>query len=98
MTLMFATNHVATMVDACSEFYSAVVQSARGEGKTSHDGDPRAALHLANAYTQEVGRKAYIKKEYRDSPNKIDIAVAFVMARYRAMRARPRKKHKILQW
>lgn len=98
MTLMFSTNHVQTMIEACSEFYAAVVQTAAGNGKTSHDGDPRLADHLANAFTREVGRKAYIVKEYRDSANKIDAAVAAVMARHRSLRARPAKKKRVVSW
>lgn len=63
------------MVRASAGFYSAVVQ-----GTLTHDGDPDLARHLSNAITRETPDGAYVTKEGRHSPLKIDLAVAAVLA------------------
>ncbi len=68
------------MVPACAGFYSATVQ-----GKLTHDGNPDLARHLSNAVVKETPDGAYITKDGRWSPRKIDLAVAAVMAYDRAM-------------
>lgn len=84
VTIKYATNQPTVMVPACGKFYSAVVQP----GKLEHSGDPRAARHLSNAVVKEIGGgQAYITKERRDSPRKIDIAVGLVIAYDRATAA-----------
>lgn len=84
VTIKYATNQPTVMVPACGKFYSAVVTP----GKLEHDGDARAARHLANAVTKDVGGgQSYITKERRDSPRKIDIAVGMVIAYDRATAA-----------
>lgn len=75
VTLMFPTNHRALMDAACSKFYSAVV-----EGRVTHDGDRRLARHLANAIVKISRDGKYITKDHPDSPRKIDLAVAAVVA------------------
>lgn len=60
-------------------FYSAVV-----EGAVTHDGDPRLAKHIANTVTKETAEGLLIVKEWADSPRKIDLAVASVVALDRA--------------
>lgn len=77
----FPTNTPRRMAPACSRFYGAVVN---GEGLT-HDGNPVLSRHLHNAVVKETRDGAYITKEHRDSPRKIDLAVAAVMAYDRAM-------------
>jgi phage terminase large subunit-like protein len=77
----FPTSTITRMAPACSRFYSAVVT---GKG-ISHDGNPVLTRHLYNAVTREYNDGAIITKEHRDSPKKIDAAVAAVMAYDRAM-------------
>jgi phage terminase large subunit-like protein len=92
-TTMFPTNQIKMMAEACKEFYGDVVNK-----KLTHDGHPVLAKHLANAYTRETADGAYIVKERRDSPDKIDAAVAAVIARYLAVREKPKKKAKLVSW
>lgn len=75
VTLMFATNRRSLMDAACSKFYTAVV-----EGNLAHDGDQRLARHLANATVKSTVDGKYITKDHPDSPRKIDLAVAAVVA------------------
>ncbi len=67
------------MVPACAGFYSAVVQN-----QITHDGNPDLTRHLSNAVVKETPDGAYITKDGRWSPRKIDLAVAAVMAFDRA--------------
>jgi phage terminase large subunit-like protein len=67
------------MVPACAKFYDAVV-----EKRIIHDGDPLLARHLDNAVTKIDALGPRIVKEKRDSPRKIDAAVAAVLAFDRA--------------
>jgi phage terminase large subunit-like protein len=50
----------------------------------THDGDPRLARHVANARPKPTRWGEYIAKEHRDSPNRIDLAMAAVIAADRA--------------
>jgi phage terminase large subunit-like protein len=61
--------------DACSRFYSAVMNRT-----LTHDGDPRLSRHLASAVVKETPEGAYISKGGRESPRKVELAVAAVMA------------------
>jgi phage terminase large subunit-like protein len=79
LTVEFATNKRAFMAAACSRFYTAATT-----GALSHDGDPRLTRHLANAKLKETPDGAYITKDGRNSPRKIDLAVAAVIAHDRA--------------
>lgn len=79
VTTEYATNRRAFMAAACSRFYTAV----ETEGLT-HDGDPRLARHLANAKIKETLDGAYVTKDGRNSPRKIDLVVAAVIALDRA--------------
>jgi phage terminase large subunit-like protein len=67
------------MMPATSRFYEAVVN-----GQLTHSGDSRLARHIGNAVLREDARGARLAKERRDSPRKIDAAVAAVMAHDRA--------------
>lgn len=67
--------HRTRMVAASALFYSAVVQ-----GLLTHDGDPDLARHISNAVTRETPDGAYITKDGRHSPLKIDLAMAAVLA------------------
>lgn len=78
----FPTNVRARMAPACTNFYAAVL-----EGTLSHDGDPRLARHVSNAVVRSSPVGDVITKPDKDSPAKIDLAVAAVVAFDRAARA-----------
>lgn len=63
------------MGPATQRFYDAVVL-----GSLTHSGDPDLARHVANAKTITNSRGTRIVKDKKDSPRKIDLAVAAVMA------------------
>lgn len=67
-------------IDGCTLFYAAAVN-----GDFTHDGDPTIARHLSNAVVKETVDGAYIVKEGRRSPRKIDGAVAAVQGYSRAV-------------
>lgn len=71
------------MVPACAKFYDAVV-----EERLEHDGNPLLARHIGNAVTKIDNLGPRIVKEKRNSPRKIDAAVAAVIAVDRATIAR----------
>lgn len=60
---------------ACSAFYAAAM-----DGQLSHDGDIRLAKHVANAVSRPTPHGVVIEKWNRDSPRRIDVAVAAVLA------------------
>jgi phage terminase large subunit-like protein len=93
MTVEFFTNQTKLMAAACREFYSDVVQK-----QLTHDGNEVLARHLANAYTRETADGAQIVKEHRKSTNKIDAAIAAVLARYGAVRMKPRRSNRLVSW
>jgi phage terminase large subunit-like protein len=93
ITVAFPTSRRLLMVEACREFYGAAVNK-----ELSHDGNERLAVHIANAIVKETADGAYITKERRDSPRKIDLAVAAVLARYRAVRAKPKRRATVVSW
>jgi phage terminase large subunit-like protein len=67
------------MTPATARFYEAVVNCS-----LTHSGDSRLARHVGNAVLREDARGARLAKERRDSPRRIDAAVAAVMAHDRA--------------
>jgi phage terminase large subunit-like protein len=69
----------ARMTPATARFYEAVVN-----GQLTHSGDTRLARHVGNAVLREDARGARLAKERKDSPRRIDAAVAAVMAHDRA--------------
>jgi phage terminase large subunit-like protein len=69
----------ARMGPATARFYQLVVDQ-----ELTHDGDSRLARHVANAILREDSRGARLSKETKDSPRRIDAAVAAVMAVHRA--------------
>jgi len=70
----FPTNSQKRMAQACGTFYSAVVAEA-----LRHDGSPTMARHLGNAITKETASGEYITKQSKNSPLKIDVAVAGII-------------------
>jgi phage terminase large subunit-like protein len=69
----------ARMGPATARFYSAVVDRL-----LTHDGSSALARHVANAILKSDSRGARLAKEHKDSPRRIDAAVAAVMALDRA--------------
>jgi phage terminase large subunit-like protein len=60
-------------------FYQLVVDLA-----LTHDGSTALARHVANAILRQDSRGAGLSKETKDSPRRIDAAVAAVLAVHRA--------------
>ena len=54
------------------------------EGTLSHDGNAALARHVANCRTRDTRYGRVITKDHKDSPHKIDLAVAAVIAFERA--------------
>ncbi|HEY7823954.1 MAG TPA: terminase large subunit [Acidimicrobiia bacterium] len=77
--LAFNTGVRKRMAAACSSFY----QAATTDGLT-HDGHPGLARHIANSVLRETAQGAFIVKEDRSSPKKIDAAIAAVIGWNRA--------------
>lgn len=71
-------NTVQRMVPATQAFYESVMDQS-----LSHDGDPALARHVGNCVLREDARGARITKQTTSSVNKIDLAVAAVMAHAR---------------
>lgn len=67
------------MLPATQRFYEMVTLR-----KITHLGDPRLARHLDNALLKTDTRGARLTKDAKNSPRKIDLAVAAVMATERA--------------
>ncbi len=63
------------MAPAVGRFHDGVM-----DGSLTHDGDPTLARHISNARTKETRWGLVIVKEHRDSPRRIDAAVAAVLA------------------
>lgn len=74
----------ARLTPATQRFFESVVN-----GSLAHSGDPRLARHLANAVLKTDSRGSRIMKETRNSPRKIDLAVAAIMALDRAAQILP---------
>jgi len=77
--LAFNTGVRKRMAAACSSFYQAATT-----GGLSHDGHPGLARHIDNSTLRESAQGAFIVKEDRSSPKKIDAAIAAVISWNRA--------------
>lgn len=73
--LELPTGSAARIAPLCTTFYSGVM-----EHHLSHDGDQRLARHLNNCITKATMHGDVITKPDRNSPAKIDLAVAAVLA------------------
>jgi phage terminase large subunit-like protein len=69
----------ARMVPATQRFYEAVVNKT-----LTHSGDERLARHIGNCVLKVDSRGQRLAKDTKNSPRKIDLAVAAVMAADRA--------------
>jgi phage terminase large subunit-like protein len=72
---------------ACTTFYSAVM-----DARITHDGDKRLARHVGNCVVTATPQGDVITKADKDSPAKIDLAVAAVLAASRALTTVPKKR------
>lgn len=81
----FPTFSRARMAPACTTFYAAAL-----EGKLSHDGDPRLARHISNTVVKNSPQGDYVTKADKDSPAKIDLAIAGIIAVSHARLVKPR--------
>jgi phage terminase large subunit-like protein len=70
---------LSRMGPATQRFYEAVTSN-----RLRHSGDPRLARHLENAQLKVDSRGSRLQKDAHNSPRKIDLAVASVMALERA--------------
>jgi len=77
--LAFNTFVRKRMAAACSSFYQAATS-----GGLTHDGHAGLTRHVDNAVLKETAQGAYIVKEDKASPRKIDAAIAAVIAFNRA--------------
>lgn len=81
----------ARMTPATTGLYEAVVNR-----EVTHSGNPTLARHVANARVVEDSRGTRLAKDKRNSPRRIDAAVAAVMAHARASHyARKPKRGKV---
>jgi len=67
------------MIKASQKLFDGVV-----EKRLVHDGNPTLARHFDNAVLKQTPAGPHIKKDARNSPRKIDAAVASIMAHDRA--------------
>jgi phage terminase large subunit-like protein len=75
----FPTSTRQLMAAACDRFRSDVL-----EGVLSHDGDPVLARHVGHCVAKLTPYGTVVTKTHPDSPRKIDVAVAAVIAYERA--------------
>ena len=73
---------------------------AIAEGKLSHDGDRRLARHVGNAVAKRSTFGDVLSKDRRESPRKIDAAVAMVLAVERSAwhHANPVRHRRVASW
>ena len=76
----------ARMVPAVQDFYANLMN-----GDITHSGDPRLTRHVSNAVTKETPRGVTIHKQSKDSPHKIDLAVASCIANDSRLRLKPKR-------
>lgn len=85
--LEFATNRRERMAPASTAFYAAVM-----EGKVTHDGDRRLARHVSNCVVKATAQGDVVTKADKDSPAKIDLAVAGIIAHQRMLHHRKQSR------
>jgi len=86
------SHQAAHMVPACAAFYEATVNK-----QLAQDGDPRFAQHVNNCVVKIDSRGPRITKDHKDSPRKIDIAVAGVIAHDLVVRERNANKPSVYE-
>lgn len=76
----FNSAHMQRMAPATDRFYAAVI-----ERLVSHDGDERLTSHMAHCVARNTPLGVSIEKDKRNSPRKIDAAIAAIIAYDRAI-------------
>lgn len=71
----FPTFNRSHMAPACTTFHAAVM-----DAKLTHDGDKRLARHISNCIIKQSPLGDYVTKADKNSPAKIDLAVAAIIA------------------
>jgi phage terminase large subunit-like protein len=89
--LEWPTGQAARATPATLALYEAVVH-----GKLTHDGDPRLIRHFANATLKVDHNGTRLRKDPRNQANKIDAAVASMIAFDMALRAPAEPEYNIL--
>ena len=86
MVLYYEGNYRKKMAQACSRFYSAVL-----EKQLTHSGDVDLFQHLINCVPKETPQGTLVTKANKSSPHKIDLAIGAIMAfdRWSDMRIEP---------
>jgi phage terminase large subunit-like protein len=77
--VMFNTAHASRMGPATDRMYQAVVNE-----QITHDGNEQMAAHFSHASARSTAAGDLLKKDKRNSPRKIDAAVAAIIALDRA--------------
>lgn len=87
------TNVASRMAPATDRFYQAV-----RTGALTHDADERLAAHLAHCVAHPTAQGDLVTKDRRNSPRKIDAAVAAIVAVDRAAfhATRPKRRRRML--
>ena len=75
MILYFEANYRKKMAQACSRFYSGVMDQ-----RMTHDGDFALFQHLVNCVPKETPQGTLVTKISKSSAKKIDLAIASIMA------------------
>jgi len=84
------TAYAKRMAPATDRFYSAVLNHG-----LTHDGDETLAAHMAHTHAKSTALGDLVQKDKRNSPRKIDAAVAAIVALDRAAwHAGHKKKHR----
>jgi phage terminase large subunit-like protein len=78
VVVRFETNQTSRMGPACDEF-----EQGLRDDEFTQDGDERLARHIANCVAVRRGSHVVVTKESDDSPLKIDIALAAIVALHR---------------
>ncbi|WP_244975900.1 terminase large subunit domain-containing protein [Nocardia huaxiensis] len=84
------TNQVQRMAPATDRLYQAVVEET-----VTHDGDSRLAAHVAHCAVERTSMGDLVRKDRRNSPRKIDAAVAAIVAYDRAAWHAKKAKKKV---
>jgi phage terminase large subunit-like protein len=85
--IAWPSHSAAIMSPACGAFERAVTSQ-----QLTHDGDKRLERHITNCVVKIDARGPRITKDQKDSPRKIDVAVAAVIAYDLATRHQPNKE------
>ncbi|NNH69177.1 terminase large subunit [Nocardia uniformis] len=77
--LHWDTSQAVRMAPATDRMYQAVMEKA-----ITHDGNPRLAAHISNCVAEQTNKGTVVRKDKKNSPKKIDAAVAAIAAYDRA--------------